>query len=42
MKQMRKTLSLMLALALVFSLAAVPAFAVDTEAESNTSDTAYG
>ena len=42
MKQMRKTLSLMLALALVFSLAAVPAFAVDTEAESSTSDTAYG
>lgn len=42
MKQVRKTLSLMLALALVFSLAAVPAFAVDTEAESSTSDTAYG
>lgn len=42
MKQMRKTLSLILALVLVFSLAAVPAFAVDTEAESSTSDTAYG
>lgn len=42
MKQMRKTLSLMLALVLVFSLAAVPAFAADTEAESSTSDTAYG
>ena len=42
MKQMRKTLSLILALVLVFSLAAVPAFAADTEAESSTSDTAYG
>lgn len=42
MKQMRKTLSLMLALVLAFSLAAVPAFAADTEAESSTSDTAYG
>ena len=42
MKPMRKTLSLMLALVLAFSLAAVPAFAVDTEAESSTSDTAYG
>ena len=31
-----------MALVLVFSLAAVPAFAVDTEAESSTSDTAYG
>ena len=39
---MRKTLSLILALVLVFSLAAVPAFAADTEAESSTSDTAYG
>lgn len=42
MKQMRKTLSLILALVLVFSLAAVPAFAADTESESSTSDTAYG
>ncbi len=42
MKQMRKTLSLILALVLVFSLAVVPAFAVDTEAESSTSDKAYG
>ena len=42
MKQMRKMLSLMLALVLAFSLAAVPAFAADTEAESSTSDTAYG
>ena len=42
MKQMRKTLSLILALVLVFSLAAVPAFAADTEAESSTSATAYG
>lgn len=42
MKQMRKTLSLILALVLVFSLAAVPAFTADTEAESSTSDTAYG
>lgn len=42
MKKMRKILSLMLALVLAFSLAAVPAFAVDTEAESSTSDTAYG
>ena len=42
MKQMRKTLSLILALVLVFSLAAVPAFAADTEAESSASDTAYG
>ena len=40
---MRKTLSLILALALAFSLAAVPAFAADTtEAETSTSDTAYG
>lgn len=31
-----------MALELVFSLAAVPAFAADTEAESSTSDTAYG
>ena len=31
-----------MALVLVFSLAAVPAFATDTEAESSTSDTAYG
>ena len=31
-----------MALVLVFSLAAVPAFAADTEAESSTSDTAYG
>ena len=39
MKKMRKTLSLILALALAFSLAAVPAFAADTtEAET----TAYG
>lgn len=42
MKQMRKTLSLILALVLVFSLAAVPAFAADAEVESSTSDTAYG
>lgn len=42
MKKMRKTLSLILALVLAFSLAAVPAFAADTEAESSTSDTAYG
>ena len=43
MKQMRKTLSLILALVLAFSLAAVPAFAADTtEAETSTSDTAYG
>lgn len=42
MKKMRKALSLMLALILAFSLAAVPAFAADTEAESSTSDTAYG
>lgn len=42
MKQMRKALSLMLALVLAFSLAAVPAFAADTEAESSTSATAYG
>lgn len=42
MKKMRKALSLMLALVLAFSLAAVPAFAADTEAESSTSDTAYG
>ena len=42
MKKMRKTLSLILALMLAFSLAAVPAFAADTEAESSTSDTAYG
>lgn len=40
---MRKTLSLILALVLAFSLAAVPAFAPDTtEAETSTSDTAYG
>lgn len=39
---MRKALSLMLALVLAFSLAAVPAFAADTEAESSTSATAYG
>ena len=40
---MRKTLSLILALVLAFSLAAVPAFAADTtEAETSTSDTAYG
>ena len=32
----------MLALVLAFSLAAVPAFAAGTEAESSTSDTAYG
>lgn len=31
-----------MAFVLVFSLAAVPAFAADTEAESSTSDTAYG
>lgn len=43
MKKMRKTLSLILALVLAFSLAAVPAFAADTtEAETSTSDTAYG
>lgn len=42
MKKMHKTLSLILALVLAFSLAAVPAFAADTEAESSTSDTAYG
>lgn len=42
MKKMRKTLSLILALMLAFSLSAVPAFAADTEAESSTSDTAYG
>ena len=42
MKKMRKALSLMLALVLAFSLAAVPAFAAGTEAESSTSDTAYG
>ncbi len=43
MKKMRKTLSLILALVLAFSLAAVPAFAADTtEAETGTSDTAYG
>ena len=42
MKTMRKTLSLILALVLAFSLAAVPAFAADTEAENSTSDTAYG
>ena len=42
-EKMRKTLSLILALALAFSLAAVPAFAADTtEAETSTSDTAYG
>lgn len=40
---MRKTLSLILDLVLAFSLAAVPAFAADTtEAETSTSDTAYG
>lgn len=39
---MRKALSLILALVLVFSLAVVPAFAADTEAESSTSATAYG
>lgn len=39
---MRKTLSLILALVLAFSLAAVPAFAADTtEAETSTSDTAH-
>lgn len=42
MKKMRKALSLILALVLAFSLAAVPAFAADTKAESSTSDTAYG
>lgn len=42
MKKMRKALSLILALVLAFSLAAVPAFAVDTETESSTSDAAYG
>lgn len=43
MKKMRKTLRLILALVLAFSLAAVPAFAADTtEAETSTSDTAYG
>lgn len=43
MKKMRKTLSLILALVLAFSLAAVLAFAADTtEAETSTSDTAYG
>lgn len=31
-----------MALVLVFSLAAVPAFVADTEAESSTSATAYG
>lgn len=42
MKKMRKTLSLILALVLAFSLAAVPAFAADTtEAETSTSDTTY-
>lgn len=42
MKKMRKTLRLILALVLAFSLAAVPAFAADTmEAETSTSDTAY-
>lgn len=41
-EKMRKALSLMLALVLAFSLAAVPAFAAGTEAESSTSDTAYG
>ena len=41
-EKMRKTLSLILALVLAFSLAAVPAFAADTtEAETSTSDTAY-
>lgn len=40
---MRKTLRLILALVLAFSLAAVPAFTADTtEAETSTSDTAYG
>lgn len=40
---MRKTLRLILALVLAFSLAAVPAFAADTtEAGTSTSDTAYG
>ena len=34
-EKMRKALSLMLALVLAFSLAAVPAFAADTEAESS-------
>lgn len=39
---MRKTLSLILALVLAFSLAAVPAFAADTTgAETSTSATAY-
>ncbi len=33
MKKMRKALSLILALVLAFSLAAVPAFAADTKAE---------
>lgn len=43
MKKMCKTLSLILSLVLAFSLAAVPAFAADaTEAETSTSDTAYG
>lgn len=43
MKKVRKTLSLILALVLAFSHAAVPAFAADTtEAETSTSDTAYG
>lgn len=42
-EKMRKALSLILALVLAFSLAAVPAFAADaTEAETSTSDTAYG
>lgn len=42
MKKMRKTLRLILALVLAFSLAAVPAFAADTtEAETSTSDTTY-
>lgn len=42
-EKIRKTLSLILALVLAFSLAAVPAFAADTtEAETSTSDTAYG
>lgn len=42
MKTMHKALSLILALVLAFSLAAVPAFAVDTEADGSASDTAYG
>lgn len=41
-EKIRKTLSLILALVLAYSLAAVPAFAADTtEAETSTSDTAY-